>query len=506
MTGLFPLRPLQAKALDLLKGSIRSGSKRIVIQAPTGYGKTILAAHIAAGALGKGNRAAFTVPMLSLIDQTFERFVANGIDPGSMGVMQGNHPWRRAHAPLQICSVQTLDRRGWPEGLGLVMVDECHVRYRAIDRWMAARPDLLFVGLSATPWARGMGDHWQELLIPATIGELIEQGWLSKFRVFAPSHPDLSGVKEVAGDYHEGQLSEVMSADVLVADVVQNWLDNGEGRSTLCFAVDRAHAAKLHGDFESVGVSSAYVDGETETEERKAILSRFQRGEVKVIVSIGTMTTGVDVDCRCIVLARPTKSELLYVQMIGRGLRTANGKDDCLIFDHSDTTQRLGFVTEIHHAQLRTAARDKAEKQRREEGGERAAPKPRECAACHRLVPAGIRACPSCGAIPQRASKVETVDGELVEFGEAKAKKAKRDKFDEALFFAQLKGFAIEKNYKPGWAAQKFKERTGVWPNGAHVKDIAPASCGPEVRSWIRSRQIAWAKSKSNSRNAAHAA
>ena len=208
--SLFPLRPLQQTALDAVKSSVRAGKKRIVVQAPTGFGKTILGAHMAAGALAKSNRAAFVVPMLTLIDQTFERFVSNGISAGDMGVMQANHPWRRAHAPLQICSVQTIAKRGFPE-VKFVIVDEAHMRFEAIDRWMKECPDVLFFGLSATPWSKGMGEVWDDLIIPTTLAELIAVGDLCKFRVFSAAKPDLSKVRTVAGEFHEGELSAVMS-------------------------------------------------------------------------------------------------------------------------------------------------------------------------------------------------------------------------------------------------------------------------------------------------------
>ena len=222
MSALFPLFPLQDRALELLRGSLRAGHKRPVIQAPTGFGKTVLSAHIVSGAHAKRNRVAMCVPRLSLVDQTFDRFVQNGINPGDMGVMQASHPWSRPNAPIQICSIPTIAARGFPE-VSFVIVDENHLQFDVINRWIAKRPEMIFVGLSATPWAKGMGDRWDDLIIPTSIAELIEQGYLSKFRVFSPSHPDLSGVKIVAGDYHEGQLSERMSGASIVADVVGTW-------------------------------------------------------------------------------------------------------------------------------------------------------------------------------------------------------------------------------------------------------------------------------------------
>ena len=167
----------------MLRQSLRAGHKRPVLQAPTGFGKTVLAAHIVAGALWKENRVAFVAPMLNLIDQTFERFRENGIDPAHMGVTQGDHPWRRPHAPVQICSAQTLARRGFPE-VDLAVVDECHLRFDVIDRWMAVQPEMIFVGLSATPWSAGMADYCSDLIVPTSISELIAVGKLSPFRVW----------------------------------------------------------------------------------------------------------------------------------------------------------------------------------------------------------------------------------------------------------------------------------------------------------------------------------
>ena len=270
---------------------------------------------------------AVTVPRLSLIDQTLDRFEESGIDPMSVGVVQGDHPCSRPSAPIQVCSLQTVMRRGRPN-VDSVLVDECHLKSKEIDAWMDEEPGKIFVGLSATPWARGMAERWDHLIVPATIKELTDEGWLSPARTFAPYHPDLSGVTVQMGDYHEGQLAKRMGAREIVANVVETWLAKAERRPTLLFAVDRAHADQLHNEFEAAGVASAYVDAFTERDERISIGRRLNSGLIEVICSVGTMSHGIDLDVRCIVLARPTKSEMLYVQMIGRGLRMANGKKD----------------------------------------------------------------------------------------------------------------------------------------------------------------------------------
>lgn len=504
MSGLFELRPKQAHALALLRSSIRqmldAGTPvRTVVQAPTGFGKTVLAAHMVSGTIERRQRVAFCVPQISLIDQTFKRFAANGISAGDMGVVQGNHPWRRPAAPVQICSVQTLASRGFPD-VRRVIVDECHLRFKQIDMWIKEQPEVHFIGLSATPWSGGMGDHWNDLVIPTTLRELIDDGELSAFRVFAASHPDLSAVKIVAGEYQTNQLSDAMSGKRIVADVVDNWIRNGEGRPTLCFAVDRAHAAALHEQFVSVGIGSEYVDGDTPREERDAILGRFRRGEIAVIVSIGTMTTGIDEDVRCIILARPTKSEILYVQMIGRGLRTAEGKADCLIFDHTNTTLELGLVTDIHHDRLRTAKTDAEERKARKEGTEKKTPTPRECIRCGCLIPATVHACPACGFKAVRASDIETVEGVLYERGAAKPESQKTDdeksgdrirsKGKQAVYSQLLD---MQGSKSDGWVAHKYKSIFGVWPRGLAKVPAAPSR---ELQLWVHHQNIVWAKAQ----------
>ena len=307
--------------------------------------------------------------------------------------------------------MQTLQRRRLPEA-DLVMIDEAHLRFRFVSDWMR-RPEwraVPFIGLSATPWSKGLGRDYDDLIVAARMSELIDKGFLSPFKVFAPSHPDLSNVRSVAGDFREDDLALAMNQPVLVANTVTTWLQRGENRPTLLFAVDRAHARRLAEEFEAAGVPTGYVDAKTPREEREAIGRRLHNDQIKVVCNVGCLTTGIDWDVRCISLVRPTKSEMLFVQIIGRGLRTGPGKTDCIVLDHSDTTTRLGFPTDIHHAALD----DGSGRTARQRDRERAVPLPKECPACTRLKPAGVRACPSCGFAPERQSAIEERDGELV--------------------------------------------------------------------------------------------
>jgi len=178
----------------------------------------------------------------------------------------------------------------------------------------------------------------------------------------------------------------------------------------------------------------------------------------------------------------------------------ASGKDDCLVFDHTDTTLRLGLVTDIYRDRLRTSKGDAEERQRKAEGKEKPTPTPRECGKCHHLIPAAVRVCPACGAVSERQSSVETIDGELHEYGKpapAEKTKAKKETAIEKLaaqgkqaIFSQL--LTLQKERADGWVAHKYKGIFGVWPkNLSHAKAEPTA----ELQIYIHHTNIKWAKS-----------
>ena len=162
-------------------------------------------------------------------------------------------------------------------------------------------------------------------------------------------------------------------------------------------------------------------------DDRDDLVQAFRNGDFKVVCNVGVMTTGVDLPfVSALIIARPTKSEMLYVQIVGRGLRTFEGKTDCLILDHSDTTARLGFVTDIIYDELDDGKRYKAKRREREDNQ----PLPKECPSCSYLRPPRIKTCPNCGFTPQPKIGVFTEDGELTEITGRGANKKQKGKVD----------------------------------------------------------------------------
>jgi DNA repair protein RadD len=478
------LRPHQELAVEETRAAFQLGHKRIMVQACTGWGKTLFACYIIMLARAKGSTVLFVVPAISLINQTVEAFEAEGIDPADIGVIQGNHERTNCECPIQICSIQTLQRRRIKPNAEFVIIDEAHRWFKFLEQWFEDWNAVPFLGLSATPWTKGLGKHYQDLVIAGTTEDMIEQGYLSPFRVFAPSSPDLSKVRTVAGDYHEGDLSEAMDTNTLVADVVQTWLDRAENRPTLVYGVDCAHAKHLQECFIAAGVNAAYMDAYTKLPDREVIGRQFAAGEVQVVCNVGVLTTGIDWDVRCISLVRPTKSEILFTQIIGRGLRTADGKDDCLILDHSSTHANLGFVTDINHQTLSTGKIAKSGEQEKEEK------LPKLCGECQFLKPAGVHTCPNCGFAPTKQTEVVHESGELVEFSPASVKKRnkKTPKPDKQVFYSEMLYMAKELNYSQGWAAHAYRKQFGVWPNAMEKKVSTHA--GADTRSFVKYMQI----------------
>ena len=489
------LRDYQVEALHKLKVSLSTGHKRPILTLSTGGGKTAVAAAIVRGALAKGNRVIFTVPALSLIDQTVAALMSDGVT--DIGVLQGDHPETDWSRPCQVASVMTLTRREaflerWRKEAGrvVVIIDEAHWMSQFYPKWFKAWHDVPFIGLTATPYSKGLGKLFDDLIVAETTRGLIERGYLAPFKVFAPAHPDLTGVKMLAGDYQEKQLGEAMNKTHLVADVVMTWLEKGEKRPTICFGVTRAHAQNIKDSFLDAHVRAEYMDANTPLAERMAIRGRSKSGETEVVVNVGVMTLGVDWPwLSCLILARPTKSSILYSQIVGRVLRAFPGKEFTLILDHSDTTLNLGFVTDILPESL-----DDGKHQVAGDREERKPPLPKECPACSFLKPAGMRKCEACGFETKPQARVHTIDGELVELDVAKKPKPSGQKqfsmVEKMDFYAELMGVVQIKGYKSGWAANQYKNRFGVWPRGMEEVRALPPS--PHTLAWISKEQRKW--------------
>mgnify|MGYP000406660784 CR=1 FL=1 len=223
------------------------------------------------------------------------------------------------------------------------VIYEAHCQYKAHKEIKGMFNKSPIIGLSATPWAKGMGDIYSNLIVGATTSQLMTDGYLCKYEAYAPYTPDMKGVKVQAGDYKPDELDKKINNKQIVGSIVDTWLLRAENRQTICFGVNVAHSKAITEEFIYRGVSVAHIDGYTDKDERTLIIQNFKDGKINVISSVGVLTKGFDApSATCLIIARPTKSLMLHIQILGRVLRVSPCGSDALILDHSGNMSRLG--------------------------------------------------------------------------------------------------------------------------------------------------------------------
>jgi superfamily II DNA or RNA helicase len=406
----------------------------------------------------------------------------------------------------QITSIQTLYSRCLRDGstqepppAELVFIDETHrVRSMTYMRLVEEYADSIISGLTATPCrydGRGLGNVYDVMLLGPTVPELIPK-YLCKLRIFGPAPPDLRGVATSQGDYQINQLSDRMNDEKLVGDFVLHWLRHAERRKTVVYAVDVKHSVHLMQEMQKSEIKAAHIDGNTPQDEREHILEQLRTGEVEVVSNCMILVEGYDLpDMGCLGICRPTKSLGLHLQMCGRGLRTAPGKENVIILDHAGNTARHGRPDDEITWTLES---DQRAINRKHEARLKQFPDNPwvECKQCGEQRMRG-EPCPNCGYHPMPPPRaVDVIDADLVELGVAQ-----RAAFDRRRFFLELRGhqhIARKKDgspYHPKWAQCQYRDKFKVWPPW-HWNDEPPLDPSPETRRWIRSKQIAWLRSR----------
>jgi DNA repair protein RadD len=492
------LRPYQSDAILRLRESIRSGHRAPLLCSPTGSGKTALSGAIARSSVDKGGTGLFLAPRRELITQASAMFTRFGVPHG---VIMAGEP-RSLYPPWQVASFDTLSARAirskrmlMPRA-GIVICDEAHLSVADTRKQILEHyHDSIIIGLTATPArgdGRGLGEIYDDLLQVVSVRDLMDQKYLVEARYFAPTEPDLAGIKlNKDGDYQEKQLGARMDQQALVGDIVQNWLRIARDRSTVVFCVTCAHSRHVRDEFLKAGIRAEHLDGETPLDERKEILARVASGETQVLCNVFVATFGLDIPrLSCAVLARPTKNITLYLQIIGRVLRTDDGKDDALIIDHSGAVKQHGFADDAQPWSLDESETVAERKKKAQE--ESKASKEITCGNCFSVF-RGSRECPKCGhAMIPKTEKIPTHEAELVEV----KKKLEPTLADKVDFIGQLKAYAAERGKNDWWVGVKFQEKFSEQAGGSLLSTGAATTCNTDVRKWIQSRNIRYAKRK----------
>jgi DNA repair protein RadD len=462
------LRPYQMDALEALRAYLRQGMRRLIIQASTGSGKTVCAAELLRLANLKGTDCLFLAHRRELVHQCSLRLEEHGV---THGIIMAGKPLTPAR--VQIASKDTLLARAVRRSemelppAGLLIVDEAHVSLG--KHWLKLLGhyrDAVIIGLTATPArsdGRGLGTVYQAMHQTVPPSQLIKEGYLVPTRVFAPYRPDLRGVRLSRGEYHQGDLAQRMDKPQLVGGVVEHWLERASDRLTFVFATNIAHSLHLRDSFQQAGVEARHIDGATPHDEREQVLAELRAGKVRVVCNVGILPEGIDVPpVSCAVLARPTRSLVLFHQIAGRIKRPFPGKKDAILLDHAGAVFLHGFpdadlVWSLDPAQRIQDAN--SERQKRE-------PSPITCPACSHVF-SGTLTCPECGHVLKKLPRDARYTSEGM--GEVTAKDLERVRTNQTpeakiRYWHVALACMANKGRTTGAAAHMYKRRFGCFP------------------------------------------
>jgi DNA repair protein RadD len=462
------LRPYQVRTIERAREERRAKRRRILIVAPTGSGKSVVACEMIRVAVEKGARVLVIVHRRELVGQFYVHLQRVGI---TSGIMRGDDERTDPSASVQVGTIQTLVRRELPTA-DLVFIDEAHrTPGDSYDRVVSAYPNATICGLTATPCrtdGQPLKEHFDTIVECASYSELIDSGAIVAPVVYVPKRaPDLSKVSKVAGDYNEGQLESAMMA--IVGDVAKEWLTHAAEAKTVIFAVTVAHSKEIVQQFRDAGITRiAHLDGTTPEAERAQILCDLEIGKLQIVSNVGVLGEGWDQpSVKCVVMAFATLSLTRMMQVAGRALRPycrecrfacgVHKSEVPVILDHGGNVERHGLPHEDREWSLDGKAKRKSDARYH------------TCPACYAYVAVSPK-CSVCGHVfVGKPREVKKVDGVLERINAQIAKEQvdpKRDFFDKRVAEAKKKGFA------PGWPSVKFKEKFGAWPSWAWSQSV----------------------------------
>lgn len=350
---MIQIREPQQIVLNKITDSFKAGKKKVLVFAPTGFGKTILSYFMISGALIKNNRVLFTSHRITLAEQSAKTFAEFNPE-----FIQGENKLKNYDSNLIVGTLQSLINSDIPEPK-IIILDEVHYSYKSelIQSLFNKFPNAYFIGLSATPVDDRdcLLEGFDVILDDYQTADLINLGWLVPFKSFAPINLDLSKVS-IKNDYDSEQLSEVVNTPDINKSIVENYIKLGEDKKFICFATDKAHCKELKNEFLKQNITVEIIDADTHKKQRTIILDGFKNDKIKGLISIEILTAGFDEpSVGCVILASPTKSWKKFIQMCGRGIRLfglnyeqskSNGKEYCILLDCGNNILEHGLPDE----------------------------------------------------------------------------------------------------------------------------------------------------------------
>jgi len=477
------LRQYQKDAIQKLREGFAAGHKSQLLYLGTGGGKTEIAIAMLDAARKKGSKAAMILDRIVLCDQTSARLDKYKVDHG---VLQAGH-WRyRPYEAIQVCSAQTLEKRGSFPGLDLLVIDECHSQRKTTIDFIKNNPHIRVVGLSASPFTKGLARTYSNVVSPITTKQLVDQGSLVPLRVFIAKEVDMQGAKKVAGEWSTAAATE--RGVRITGDVVSEWAKKtrevfGKPEKTLVFAAGVDHAANLSEKFQEAGynfISLSYKDDE---EWKRKVIEDFAKPDSSIIglIACDILTKGFDNEYVKIgVSARPfSKSFSSHIQQMGRVMRSNQANPESKPFaiwlDHSGNYLRFKDDWDNLFEDGVKELKDGAEKAKPEPTQKEK--KESKCSACGALWTAGSDTCYNCGHVLERNNLVIQVQGEMQELTSGGTRESKQEFWNQMIWLMRYQGWS------KGRASHLYRDKFGVWPKS--LRDDTPAMVLPETKRFM---------------------
>lgn len=436
---------------------------KILVASPTGSGKTVISGQFLTNSLNKGLRCLFFAPRRKLVTQAFEKF--SGLFNLNPSYMMAGLPYDPNNT-LQCVSSDTfrvrfMSYKDIPPKFDIIIFDEAHLKTKSQKEIMDMFPGVKYVGFTATPCNKsghGLGSLYEDIIESSNIETLIKSGHLVDYEFYAPYVPNMKGVKIVGDEWDQEESGERMKE--LTGDIIEHWLSHAHGLKTLAFCSSIKQSRYLTEEFRRVGVKAAHIDCYMPEHEKQELYSQFANQEIELLSNVQLLGVGFDdPSLEAILLCRPTKSYVNYLQIIGRGLRPSENKSKVLILDHSGTVYQHGLPERAKDWVLQERIeKKKAVKKKEKKEYEKLM---RTCKVC-KLIFEG-KVCPACGeevtlqweAILIKEGRLEKLDKDMF----VKAQKSEDIVRKKKQFMAKLLGYAEYKGFKPGWAFYKYRER-----------------------------------------------
>jgi len=401
------LRDYQNLAISNVRKSFQAKHRSVLLTLPTGAGKTVIFSQITKLAKLKGSNVLILVHRKELIDQAGDKLTKADV---KYGIIAASH--KESNNNVQVASVQTLiNRLNNPNQYDLIIIDEAH--HAVANSWRKIfdfYKSAIKLGVTATPMrmtGAGLGEIFDDLIIGSTIPELVEQGYLAEHEVYAPpNNLNLDKIKTIRGDFSQKEVENELNKVDIVGDAVENYRRLGQNKPAIAFCISVKHGQYVTDKFKQAGYTAELISGSMNLDDRKTLVDNFKNGKVQILVSIDVVSEGFDVEgCYVAILLRPTQSEALYLQQVGRVLRPEHNKV-AIVLDHVGNTKRHGFVDEYREFDLYQTAKTKRKGV--------LAPSVETCQKCFAVYkPQPI--CPVCGHKREFSKREITYeDGELV--------------------------------------------------------------------------------------------